>query len=209
VPGSPPFGDTFLDELSAPVFATSTTNTISGNIVSAVYENSGGTLDFFYQFQFDGSTNVTIDNTSMQSFTGIPDVAVAQSSADLDDPGGLFDAPTSTGSFSSANRPNADGNGINTTLLTGVTGDQSSYVFIIRTGALTFQDTGSVSVQGGGISAFTPADSTIAPIGIRGTPAAPEPGSLPLVAVAALATCILGCPMLLARNRQGGSYMQL
>jgi len=194
VTGTPPFGDTFLQELSAPLFANSTTNTISGVVVSAVYRNGGGTLDFFYQFQFDGATNVEVDNTSMQSFTGVTGVAVAQTSEDIDGAGGLFKAGTSTGSFSSANRPNLNGNGINTTLLTGVTGNQNSFTFVVRTSALTFTDTGSVSVQGGGISSFTSGQATLAPLPVT----APEPGTLALLA----APLAAGGVLLSARRRR-------
>jgi len=196
VTGTPPFGDTFLQELSAPLFANSTTNTISGVVVSAVYRNGGGTLDFFYQFQFDAATNVLVDNTSMQSFTGVTGVAVAQTAEDIDGAGGLFKAGTPLESFSSANRPNANGNGINTTLLTGVTGNQNSFTFIVRTSALTFTDTGSVSVQGGGISTFTSGQATLAPLPVS----APEPGSLPLLTAGFAPLAAAG--MLLRRRRR-------
>jgi len=199
VTGSPPYGDTLVQELTAPLFANSTTNTISGKVISGVYRNGGGTLDFFYQFQFDGSTNVEVDNTSMQSFTGVTGVAVAQTSEDIDGAGGLFKAGTASGSFSSANRPNASGNTINTTLLTGVTGNQNSFTFIVRTSSLTFTDTGSVSVQGGGISTFTTGPNTLAPLPLPPT-AAPEPGSLPLFA-AALVPLARGGLLSLRRRR--------
>jgi len=197
VTGTPPFGGTFLQELSASLFANSTTNTISGVVVSAVYRNSGGTLDFFYQFQFNGATNVEVDNTSMQSFTGVTGVAVAQTAEDIDGVGGLFKAGTSTGGFSSANRPNSNGNTINTTLLTGVTGNQNSFTFIVRTSSLTFADTGSVSVQGGGISTFTTGQSTLAPLPLPPV-VAPEPGTLALLA----APLIAGGLLLPARRRR-------
>jgi hypothetical protein len=205
--GADPYGDTLIAQLSEPVHDTSTGNTIDGQVISAVYKNSLGTLDFFYQFEFDSLTTTSIFSTSMQSFTNIPGVMIAQTQDKIGGPAGLFFTPTDTGDFALAGRPSVDGNSIDTVLSPGVDHNNSTYIFIARTGALTYEDIGSVAIIGGGIATNSDPGTTFAPIGI---PSAPEPGSLELVTIAAaLAVGVLGNRMPSVRSRPGGSLMQL
>jgi hypothetical protein len=194
VTGTPPFGDTLLQEVSSPVFGTNGTNIISGSVRSAAFRNGSGFLDFFYQFAFDGSTNIIVDAISLSSFANVPGVSVGQTAEDVDGAGGLpaqnmgnaiqnnFTLASGTGSFSSASRPNVNGDSINAQFETGVTGGQTSFTFIVRTEATGFSLAGSASVQGGGISAFTVSQGAIAPLPASGV-AAPEPSALALVGV--------------------------
>lgn len=197
--GTPPFGGTLLQELQSPIFGSNVTNTISGTLTSAAFRNPSGFLDFLYQFSFNSSTNVIIDAVSIASFAGIPGVAVAQTTEDVDGPGGLpaenlgnanqnnFIASSATNSFDTATRPNFSGSTINAPLLTGVTGGDTTFTFIVRTEATGFSLAGSASVQGGGISAFTVAQGAIAPVpGILSV--APEPTALSLLALGLVAS---------------------
>ncbi|MBB6050797.1 PEP-CTERM sorting domain-containing protein [Armatimonas rosea] len=193
--GAPPFGGSLIQELSSPIFGTNIVNTISGTVTSAVFRSPAGFLDFAYQFRFDPTTNVALDAISLSSFKNIAGLLIAQTSDDIDGAAGLpaeaaggalqdFFAPaTATGSYSSASRSNVNGDGINATFLTGVTGGETSYTFLVRTQATGFSIGGSASVQGGGISAFTPAQGALVPLAAS----APEPGTLALIALGALA----------------------
>ena len=188
--GTPPFGDTLLQEVQSAVFATNGPNTISGTVTSAAFLNTSGFLDFTYQVAFGAPTNVIVDALSLTSFKGVAGVAVGQTSEDVDGPGGLaaqnmsgtiqnnFTLATSTASFVAASRNNTNGDGINVNFSYGVTGNQSSFTFVVRTNATSYTTNGSASVQGGGISSFTPAHGVIAPVA-----AAPEPGALSLLSV--------------------------
>lgn len=191
--GSPPFGGSLIQELSSPIFGTNILNTISGTVTSAVFRSSAGFLDFAYQFRFDPTTNVALDAISLSSFTNVAGLLIAQTSDDIDGAGlpaeaaggalqDFFVPATATGSYSSASRANINGDGINATFLTGVTGGESSYTFLVRTQATGFSIGGSASVQGGGISAFTPAQGALVPLATS----APEPGTLALVVLGGL-----------------------
>ncbi len=64
-----------------------------------------------------------------------------------------------------------------------MTGNESTYTFLVRTQATGYTLGGSASVQGGGISAFNPSQGALIPI----STAAPEPGTLALLALGGLA----------------------
>ena len=191
--GSPPFGGILLQELTSPLFGTNILNTISGTVVSAVFRNPSGFLDFAYQFHFLNTTNIVIDTISLSSFKSVDGVTIAQTSNDIDGAGGLFaqvgavlqnnfEPAVTTGAFSSANRPNVNGDGINVILLTGVTGNEASYTFLLRTQVTAYTLAGSASVQGGGISAFTSSQGAFIPLAAS----APEPTSLALIVLESL-----------------------
>lgn len=195
--GVPPFGGALLQSVQTVLFGSNGPNTIAGNVTSAVYRTPTGFLDFAYQFTFDPTTNIVIDTISLSSFTRVPGLAVGQTSEDIDGPGGLFLPATATGAFAAANRPNVNGNGINTNLLTGVTRDESTFVFLVRTRTRQFTQAGSASVQGGGISAFTLSPGAFVPVAA----AAPEPGSLWLLALGATALALRLPPIRTASQR--------
>lgn len=193
VAGAPPFGGTLLQSVVSPLFGTNSVNTISGTVTSAAFRNTSGFLDFVYQFSFDSATNINVNAISLSSFTDVPGVAIAQTSEDVDgtglpaeDLGGTsqdnFTTASPNGSYSSASRANASGDGINATMLTGVTGGQTAFTLIVRTEVTGFSLAGSASVQGGGISAFTASQGAIAPVGIGGA-TAPEPSALTLLSL--------------------------
>lgn len=195
--GTPPFGDTLIQELSSPIFGTNTLNVISGMVASAVFQSPDGFLDFAYQFRFDSATNVVLDAISLSSFKNISGLLVAQTDEDIDGTGlpasaaggaiqNFFSTATPTGSFSSASRANVNGDAINATFLTGITGKEWSYTFLVRTLATGYSIGGSASVQGGGISAFTPAQGALIPLAAS----APEPATLALIALGGLAVAL-------------------
>lgn len=192
--GTPPFGGILLQEVQSTLFGTNGPNTISGTVTSSVFRNGGGTLDFFYQFAFDGNTNIVVNQISISSFAGVTGVGVGQTGEDIDGPGGLaaqdlggtlqnfYTLASPTGDFLLASRPSLDGDSISAGLRTGVSGNQTTFTFIVRTDVTDYTLAGSASVQGGGISAFNVSQGTIAPVTGSST-AAPEPGTLSLLAL--------------------------
>jgi len=209
-PGVPPFGDTLLLEFQTAVTATNGSNVISGNVTSAVFRSSSGFLDFAYQFTANPSNNVAIGAISIVTFQNVAGLSIAQTSDDIDgsglaavDAGGAiqdhFAAGSPTTSFSSASRPNANGDGINTTLTTGVNANTNAYTILVTTQATSYALLGSISVQGGGISAFTGTGGAVSPVPL-GAESAPEPGALPLLVLAGVG------PMLyLVRRKRSGA----
>jgi hypothetical protein len=207
-PGAPPFGGTLLLEVIAPLNGTNNTNTISGTVTSAVFRSTEGFLDFAYQFTFDNDTNIVVDAVSISSFSNVNTLAIAQTGDDVDGAGGLpaqelggatqnnFTAATATGSFSSASRPNVNGDGINATLLTGVTRNETTFTLLVRTQATNFSRAGSASVQGGGISAFTASQGALTALALPAN--APEPSALALLGMGLAAPVTLA----LARRRR-------
>ena len=60
---------TLLASLSTPFSFTTTAGTTSGTVVSAVYRNSSGTLDFYYQVVNDPNSVTAIARVTVASFT--------------------------------------------------------------------------------------------------------------------------------------------
>jgi len=67
-PGTP--AGTLLASLVSPYSFATTGGTTSGTIISAVYRNSSGTLDFYYQVTNSASSATAIARVAAMSFTG-------------------------------------------------------------------------------------------------------------------------------------------
>jgi len=177
-PGTDP--GTLLASLSAP-FISSLGDT-SGTLVSAVYREAGGTLDFYYQV----NNNTTAPNCGGAGQPGCDAITRETDTSfigfltylgiRLD--GGSLPGPFVNGSIGpvSGDR-NAVGNvvgfGFTPPQSAAIQPGQSSYVLVISTNATSFT-TGNSSVSDGGVttvSSFQPA----------GTPDVPEPATFLLL----------------------------
>src|SRR5215467_673702 len=67
-PGTP--AGTLLASLVSPYSFVTTAGTTSGTVTSAVYRNSSGTLDFYYQVSNSASSSTAIARESNTNFTG-------------------------------------------------------------------------------------------------------------------------------------------
>lgn len=184
-------GSTLLSQLTSGFNITNpgtTPQTISGNLLSSVYRNTGGTLDFFYQITTNGASNSNIGAFSVTSFAGTT-TSVAQTTADID-AGGPFVAGAVASSFIS--RENT-GEGLTFNFLSGIGTNSSSYAQFVRTSATNFTTQGQAAVLGSGVSANL--NSNV----IAATPPsqAPEPGSLALAA-----TGLMGAMGMVIRRRR-------
>src|SRR5271165_5384642 len=61
---------TLLAFLDSPFSFSTTAGTTSGDLLSAVYRNSSGTLDFYYQVSDNASSATALSRESDTSFTG-------------------------------------------------------------------------------------------------------------------------------------------
>ncbi len=67
---------TLLATLNSPFSFTTTAGTTSGNVLSAVFQNPSGTLDFYYQVINNGSSKTDLSRESNTNFFGFaPQVA--------------------------------------------------------------------------------------------------------------------------------------
>jgi hypothetical protein len=168
---------TLLATVVSPYSFTTKAGTTSGSVVSAVYLDADGTLDFYYQISNSANSASAIARATETSFAGFTtSVGYRTDGASL--PGGIFIngsvIPNSTdrnspGSVIGFNFQPPD----SAKILPGT----SSLVFVIATNATGF-DAGDLSVIDGGtqtVASFEPTASVGAPV--------PEPASLGLLAL--------------------------
>jgi hypothetical protein len=152
---------TLLASLVAPYSFTTTAGTTLGSVTTAVYRNSSGTLDFYYQIRNDGASATAIDRLTAVNFAGFQTAVGFRF-----DPVGPF-VPGSVVPIT------ADRNGAGTTVGFSFSPPDSakvlpgtfSVVMVISTNATLFT-AGNMSVIDGGtqtLAAFQPLTSSSVP----------------------------------------------
>ena len=162
---------------------TSFTGSDSGTILSAVYEEAGGTLDFYYQVDLDAtSTNCggsgqiacdALERVTASSFAGVPtSVGYLIDGSFLGN--GFTDGTEIPFTTDRSLNSSVVGFNFNSPGVLGILPGTDSVVFVVSTNATAFTN-GFVSVIDGipsTVTAFEPASGTAVP--------APEPGTLTL-----------------------------
>ena len=150
--------------------------TYTANLRTAVYRNTSGTLDFWYQVAvtaIDPGDMVT--GLTASSFLGY-NVSAFFSGGGLGDPdgAGIFTAPFNPGTFTSTASRNASGFTIRSDFgANGLVAGETSATYIFRTNATRFDTLGSFAVHDG---------STVTVAGFRPIlPPVPEPATWALM----------------------------
>lgn len=114
--------------------------TFAGNMAVAVYRNTLGTLDFYYQFARTG--NGTTGNDAVETLTGanFEGFIVDAMSSDTDvDGAGIFTASNNPGTPATAQRNTTGGViGVDFAPLNPLAGHEISATYILRTDAIRF-----------------------------------------------------------------------
>lgn len=125
--------------------------TFTGDLRAAVYRNTLGTLDFYYQVQRTAGGEIASDD--IRSITAANfstfDVDAMFSNADLDG-SGLFTAANNNGGIGTANRNSSGGViGINLDSAAALSGTETTATYIFRTSARAYSDRGTFGVSDG------------------------------------------------------------
>lgn len=164
--------------LLAPFSFTTTAGTTSGDVLSAVFLNPTGTLDFYYQVVNNANSATSLARESDVNFLGfLTSAAYRVDGGSL--PGGIF-----TNGFSSIFPVSADRDVTATTvgfnfISLQISPGATSVVFIISTNAITFT-AGDAEVIGGGAA-------TVASFQPLAAAAVPEPASVALMGAGLIA----------------------
>ena len=149
---------TLLADLVAPFSFTTTAGTTSGTIVSAVYKESGGSLDFYYQVNSNTSSATSLARETDTSFTGwVTSVGYRTDGSTL--VGGAFINGTQAPLTADRDTTGSTvGFNFNPPVSSEIGPGQSSNVLVISTNATSFV-AGNASVIDGGaaiVSSFQP-----------------------------------------------------
>jgi len=134
------FDGTTRGSLLAYSETTGTAFTFAATFRSAVYRNTDGTLDFYYQVARNGAGST--GNNAIQSFTaaefGNFDTFAFRDGSDFDGTGG-FSAAGNPGTFTSTANRSFDGNVIGVNFgSNNLVGTENSTTYIFRTNAVAF-----------------------------------------------------------------------
>ena len=146
--------------------------TFNATLRSAVYRNTFGTLDFWYQVTINSmDAGEMVTGLTSSAFTGYGIDALFSGGAGGDpDGGGIFTAPNNPGAFTSTASRNPSGFTIRSDFgANGLLAGETSATYIFRTSAVQFDSLGTFSAVDG--SVFTVGNYQ--PIG----PSVPEPAT--------------------------------
>jgi hypothetical protein len=176
VPGSPVGAPgTLLASLTSPYSFSTTAGTTSGTLTTAVFRNSSGTLDFYYQVSNSASSATEIARMTATSFTGFLTAAGYRT-----DGATLFGSLFVNGTLApvTADRNLPPGSVVGFSFVPPISGailpGLSSFVLVISTDATNFT-AGNASVIDGGtqtVAAFQPTGNPVT---------TPEPATLLLL----------------------------
>lgn len=190
-------GGTLLSSLVSPFTRTFNGQSISGEVVSAVYTGGatedgvfgGENYDFYYQIRLTGG-NSSMTSVNAARFADFR-TSVGQT-IDGDGDEGLFSSGTQQSALA---RRTIDGDGMVFDFV-GFTPGETNYTFIVRTDAKVFDRNGSIGLLASGVSTSALILSPVSPLGAEEV-AAPEPAPLALLGVG------LGVLGLVAKRRNG------
>ena len=194
--GAPPTSaapGTLLATLNSPFSFTTTAGTTSGNILSAVFQNLTGTLDFYYQVINNANSATSLSRESNTSFLGFaPQVAFRFD-------GGALGAGFTNGTPGivpltadlDASATTVGFNFVPTPLGSRIPPGTTSSVLVISTLATRF-NSGNAAVLDGGSATV----ASFQPLG-----AVPEPGTFLLLGSAGIA--LLGMRRFARKGKQG------
>lgn len=174
-PGGPAVGvplttatpGTLLASMTSPFSFTTTAGTTAGNILSAVFMNPTGTLDFYYQVSNSASSSTALSRESNTAFGAfLTQVAFRMDGGSL---GTIFTNGTATAVPVTADRDSSGStvgfNFVPTPPGTKIPPGQTSPVLVISTNATNYT-AGNAEVLDGGsatVAAFQPAAATGVP----------------------------------------------
>jgi hypothetical protein len=182
VPGTVPAATApgnLLATLSSPFSFTTTAGTTSGTLVTAVYKESGGTLDFYYQIDNGTSSATSVSRETDTSFTGFT-TSVGSRTDGASLTGTTFVNGSAVPQSADRDAGATVGFDFNPPVTAKIAPGQSSLVLVISTNATSFT-AGNTSIIDGG-------SQTVASF----QPTVPEP--------AALAACVLLTSLLIRRR---------
>lgn len=148
-----PFDVSTRGTLLASRTESGTAATITGRVAEAVYRNTLGGLDFYYQIFRTGGTR-EIDGFNTGDFDGFT-IDGFTDATDIDGAGGFFSTPnngalsngTPSGSTTTFDRSN-DGNVVRSNFgLNGLSDSENSTIYILRTSATNFALTSNLTVN--------------------------------------------------------------
>lgn len=125
--------------------------TFTGDLRAAVYRNTLGTLDFYYQVQRTAGGEIASDDIRSMTAASFANFTVDAMFSDADLDGiGFFTAANNNGAVGTANRNNGGSViGVNLSNAAALSGTQTSATYIFRTSALAYSDRGTFGVSDG------------------------------------------------------------
>ena len=150
---------TLLASLTETWSFSTTAGTTSGTFITAVFRNSSGTLDFYYQVSNGPSSSTSLARESNTSFSGFQ-TSVGFRTDGSSVPGGLFADGTVIPNTADRNTSGAVvGFNFNIPVTNEIAPGQTSFVLVISTNATNFTQGNSEMLDGGSVTvnAFQPA----------------------------------------------------
>lgn len=167
-----PAGDVLLQSLTSTFSGSNQGQAVSGTVYSAVYSNTGGGRDFFYQFTNDLTSTGPITGFSVSDFTAYPGTYFQSTTVDIDGAG-----PFTTGGVTANNSITSSGTAFFFFSGVGVPTGGKSATLLISTASPTYgtSNAGFLGSATGNGNVLSPVASVV-----------PESGTMALLATGAL-----------------------